>query len=259
MRAHSVVERFDVLEPSLEAIKIIENVLTYGSSKIMLSARSGSHNFNKYHNTLHELQHVYWAWSCYMNESSSGQKEGPSAQELVMASLFHDHNHSGGRLPDSLNIERATDFLQREWGVKEPVVKLVQVTQFDGKKFPIDPENLAERCMRDADLCSIYTQEGQRLLLGLFEEMSGKSLCDFSDDEMRIAISKSENFLWEHDMYTEHGNRMKDEHLVYALRVFEDYAWRKWEYAVNAFEPTPSQRAAARAANRGGPQIDLPI
>lgn len=258
MRAHQV-ERFDVVEPSQEALKIIEKVLTYDSSRILLSARSGSHNFNKYHNTLHELQHVYWAWSCYTNESSDGPKEGPSAQDLVMASLFHDHNHSGGKLKDFQNIERATEFLQREWGAKEPIVKLVQVTQFDGKQFPIEPENLAERCMRDADLCSIYTQEGHRLLLGLFEEMSQKPLREFSDDEMRTAISRSENFLWGHDMYTEHGKRMKDEHLASALQVFEDYAWCKWEYSVNAFEPTPSQRAAARSANRNQSGLDLAI
>lgn len=228
MREHYVA-RSDVV-PSQEALKIIENVHMSSRDRLMLMARSGSHNLNSYHNTLHELQHVYWAWSCYVNESApDGPKEGPNAQDLVMASLYHDHNHSGGRLPDAQNIERAVEFVQREWNVKEPILKLIQVTQFNGEGFPVDPENLAERCMRDADLMSIYSQEGHRLLLGLFEEMSGKPFREFSEDQVRDSISRSENFLWLHDMYTDHGRRMKDEHLSHSLKVFDAYVWRNYE------------------------------
>jgi hypothetical protein len=31
-------------------------------------------------------------------------------------------------------------------------------------------------------------------------------------------------------MYTDHGKRMRDEHLVGQLRKFEDYVWRQWKY-----------------------------
>lgn len=216
--------------PSQEAVKIIESLYPSMHDRMLLMARSGSHNFNKYHNTLHELQHVYYAWSCYVNEASVDQKEGQTASDLVMASLFHDHNHSGGMVTDDKNIERATTFLKREWNVKDPILNLIRVTQFTNGQFPIGPETLAEQCMRDADLMTIYSREGQRLVIGLFEEMSKKNFGEFTEDEVLEMLSKNENFLWKHEMFTEHGTRMKNEHLLHAIRRFESYAWQNWEF-----------------------------
>lgn len=250
--------------PSEEALKILDNGIVLfwiqRPEELFLLARSGSHNRNKYHNVLHELQHVYWAWSCLCNAGVSeivNRRE--TTEELVIASLFHDHNHSGGALPDSQNIERALNFVAKNFPENPRIGDLIRVTQFDGKGFPFEPETFAQKCMRDADLCAIYSQEGHRLLLGLFEEMARKRLCEFSEEEMRTAISKSENFLWEREMYTEHGKRMKDDHLASALRVFEDYAWGTWERESNLFELTPSQRAAKRAEAHVNFPIDLPF
>jgi hypothetical protein len=219
--------RADVV-PSEQALSILANVTTFSSEKLLLLARSGSHNLNAYHNTLHELQNCYYSWSCYINDS--GDKTGPDASELLKASLFHDHNHSGGILRDDLNVARATAFAGREVGLKDASLRIIHCTQFVDGKFPIEPTNLAERCIRDADLMTIYSQEGFRLTIGLFEEMSRKRLCDFTEAEVRETLGKNENFLWAQTMYTDHGNRTRDEHLLKQLQRFEDYAWRQWHY-----------------------------
>jgi hypothetical protein len=224
----SYIGRAEV-SPSEQALIILENVLTFSRDKLMLLAKSGTHNLNPYHNTLHELQNCYYSWSCYVNESG-GDKSGPGVQELIQAALFHDHNHSGGLLRDDKNVERAVEFVQRELSLKEPVVRIIETTQFYDGKFPIDPTNLAEKCIRDADLMTIYSNEGFRLMLGLFEEMTGKSLKQFSEDETRGAIERTHSFLFDQTMYTDHGKRMRDEHLVGQLRKFEDYVWRQWKY-----------------------------
>jgi hypothetical protein len=221
--------RLDVV-PSEQAMTILEKVLQNISiEKLMLLANSGSHNLNPYHNTLHELQNVYYSWSCYVNESA-GDRSGPGIQELIPGSLFHDHNHSGGILRDDLNVKRAVEFAARELSLKPPVLRIIECTQFVDGKFPIEPTNLAERCIRDADLMTIYSQEGFRLTLGLFEEMSGKPISKFTEGELMSAIKRTEEFLMAQTMYTDHGNRMRDEHLVRQLRKFGDYAGRQWKY-----------------------------
>lgn len=217
------------IEPSEEALRILKNVFPDSHEKLLLMAHSGSHNFNKYHNTLHELQHVYWAWSCFVNDPGVDSDRW-ILEDLVVASLFHDHNHSGGNVTDDINIERATNFLKRGMGVSDRVLDLIRVTQFTDGKFPIEPKTLSEKCMRDADLMTIYSIEGHHLVIGLFEEMSGKNFGDFTENEVKETLSKNENFLWGHEMFTEHGMRMKFEHLHHALRSFETYAWRMWEF-----------------------------
>jgi hypothetical protein len=221
--------RLDVV-PSEQALTILDKTVTNISlDRLMLLANSGSHTLNPYHNTLHELQNVYYSWSCYVNQSDA-DRSGPSLYDLVLASLFHDHNHSGGVYTDKANIIRAMGFAGREVGLKEPVLRIIECTQFVDGKFPIEPTNLAERCIRDADLMTIYSQEGFRLMLGLFEEMSGKTLSKFTEGEMTGAVKRTEEFLMAQRMYTEHGNRMRDEHLVGQLRKFGDYVERQWRY-----------------------------
>jgi hypothetical protein len=216
--------------PSEQALTILESVVhTINTDRLMLLANSGTHNLNPYHNTLHELQNVYFSFSCFVNENALIDN-GPLVADLVMASLFHDHNHSGGILRDDRNVERAVEFAGRELSLKSPVLRIIECTQFVDGKFPIEPTNLAERCIRDADLMTIYSPEGFRLMTGLFEEMAGKPIGKFTEGEITGAIKRTEEFLMAQTMYTDHGTRMRDEHLVGQIRKFSDYAQRQWEY-----------------------------
>lgn len=223
MRDRSAVR--SELVPSLEGLRILEAY--FGSDrieKLMVLVRSGSHNFNPYHNTLHELQHVYWSMACFGNATEDVPKGDPEVNALLIASLFHDHNHSGGRLTDDLNVERARAFVQIELDGNAQTDALIAVTQFVDGKFPVEPTNLAEQCMRDADLMSIYSREGQNLLLGLFEEMSGREFGTFTDSEVEDAVNKTETFLKAQTMYTEHGRRMFQDHFPNAMERFRKFA-----------------------------------
>ncbi len=233
----SYIGRTEII-PSEQAISVMESVLGFGHEKLLLMARSGSHNLNPYHNTLHELQNVYYSWSCYVNESA-GDRSGPGIAELLRASMFHDHNHSGGLLRDDRNVERAVEFAQREVGLGTPALRIIKVTQFVDGKFPIEPTNLAEKCIRDADLMTIYSKEGFRLMLGLFEEFHSKPFARFTDKEIEDTISLNDRFLRTQTMYTDHGNRMREEHLHAQLRKFEEYVWHTFS-CETAGRPTPA-------------------
>lgn len=218
------------ITPSEQALIILEStVRNISLERLMLLANSGSHNLNPYHNTLHELQNVYYAFSCFVNDSSLIDK-GPLIADLVQGSLFHDHNHSGGALTDDKNVERAMKFVERELSFKEPAQNIIKCTQFVNGEFPIEPTNLAERCIRDADLMTIYSQEGFRLMLGLFEEMSKKPLSKFTEDEVRSALKNTWNFLTIQTMYTDHGKRMRDEHLLTQMNKLSEFVWQRFKY-----------------------------
>lgn len=226
MRRQSHTFRSDVV-PSEQGLEIIEQFYS-NADRLLILAQSGSHNSNSYHNTLHELQNVYYAFSCFSNDSA--KKDGPGAESLIKASLFHDHNHSGGFLRDDLNVARALDFTAREVGFNDKELSIIRCTQFIDGKFPIEPTNLAERCIRDADLMTIYSREGHRLTVGLFEEMARKPLHKFTESEVTGALIKTGDFLAAQTMYTDHGNRMRDEHLLTQLVRLHNFVWQRYKF-----------------------------
>lgn len=217
------------INPSEMALEIVDQVLAM-PDRMLLLARSGSHEQNPYHNTVHELQHLFWSWACFINSVPTPGEHVDAIHDIALASLFHDHNHSGGRSSDLINIGRAVNFASRQLDAAERVIRLIEVTTFDQGVFPIEPTTYGQKCMRDADLMSIYSDEGRRLLKGLFQEMSGKHLADTTEDELREALSRNENFLFKQELFTLHGNRMRDEHLLSSLKKFEEYMWRQYGY-----------------------------
>lgn len=226
MRRQSHALRSEVV-PSEQAIEIIGQFYS-NSDRLLIMAQSGSHNLNSYHNTVHELQNVYYAFSCFTNDSA--KKDGPGPDSLIKASLFHDHNHSGGLKGDDINVFRALDFAEREVGFNDKELSIIRCTQFMGGKFPFEPTNLAEKSIRDADLMTIYSNEGHRLMIGLFEEMSRKPISKFTTDEVKVALTNTWNFLSAQTMYTDHGKRMRDEHLASQFVKLETHVWQRHSY-----------------------------
>lgn len=226
---------YNELVPSELALKLID-AIGLDCDVLMLAARAGSHNHNPYHNTLHELQHVYWSNACFLNsrhskscqklEASFSSKSlmwEESVKTLCLASMFHDHNHSGGNQNDQINIDRAVKFVKSHFvDLPRDTERLIRVTQFTNGTFTHPPTDYLEECMRDADLMSIYSREGRRLLFGLFEELGGKSLDKMTDQEVGNAIKRNREFLKSAEMYTDFGRMMKNEHLEKALTKFED-------------------------------------
>lgn len=220
------------LVPSELALKLIEQ-LGLDVSTIMLLMRSGSHNCNPYHNTLHELQHAYWSNACFVNAAAS-LKENLFVKRaecsLLLASLFHDHNHSGGRHSDRVNIDRAIRFVETNFREDESLESLITTTEFFNGTFTHPPTNLLEHCMRDADLMSIYTREGRRLLWGLIEEINNKRMKDMTEQEITNALKRNRDFLKSAEMYTEFGRVMKSDHLDTCLIEFEEATKSQYRY-----------------------------
>ena len=216
--------------PSELGREIILQYVSKGAEALLL-ASCGTHMHNPYHNLDHELSVVYYAHAAYMNEPDSeftSRNTSLDHRVLLLAALFHDHNHSGGKTHDWDNIQRTLQFvdgsefhriLSLESSEVTKIKDIIRCTQFFEGQFTYTPDNLCQQAIRDADLMMIYSMEGHDLLDGLFVEM-GKPLSGYDDKAVSEALARNASFLRDSKMYTQYGQWMKEFHLESALRSF---------------------------------------
>ena len=122
-----------------------------------------------YHNNEHNFMLA-------VNAHSIGEQLGMEddlLKHLLVAGMFHDYNHTGTTLPDSVNIQKALHFLHQnsqvfiEAGLSVPLLQvLIQATE----NPPAENYTLPEQVMRDADLLGWCDQDTEELMQGLAEE-----------------------------------------------------------------------------------------
>jgi hypothetical protein len=236
-----------ISSPAGEGRKIILDDRYFDDGEGLLQlAQTGRHMLNPYHNLTHELQVVWWSFVCYTNAYPSAVSDDPDdeLQHLLMAALFHDHNHSGGRFTDDTNVRLAQLFvsgpafhgaspaaLESVFGSpyaieqEKRVNAIITVTEFKDGKFTHEPKTLAQRCIRDADLMAIYTVEGRALLVNLWSEMDpgylyGTTKKPPTYDQRLEFWKRSCTFLTDAEMHTEYGRILQSTYLRDALILF---------------------------------------
>lgn len=208
------------LDPAAEGLGLLAEIFPRDSQRLISLSKSGSHIINPYHNLYHELGCVYWAHACLVNSAQTAITD--DLITVSIAALFHDHNHSGGRHSDQVNVIRALRFVNRRLRSifspvrVESVGAIIRCTEFTDGKFPCEPKTLAQQCMRDADLMSIYSPEGRQLLIGLAHELN----VDLVVEERKF-LDGNTRFLNSATMYTEYGEYMKSTFLKDSLDRLE--------------------------------------
>lgn len=127
-------------------------------------------------------------------------------ESLFFAAIFHDVNHSGGRLTDDLNIQEALSFWQEycfshseiDAYVASSVEWLIHATQYPYLDLNTRPEaphhkmyELAN-ALRDADLMSIYHGEAGKKMSGV--QLYNEIRC-YNTMSYATYIGKQETFL----------------------------------------------------------------
>ena len=217
---HSTIHR----QPSAKGVHVLRTVFPNDWERILLEMQSGSHVLNPYHNVVHELQVVYYTWSFMVNDPSWNPVDRKlELDTAIRAGAFHDHNHSGGKYPDSDNIKRARTYVINRGALYETskkIAEVIDVTEFSNGGFPHHPISLTERAIRDADLCAIYSWEGRQLLIGLAEEMGSPLGTKPSTEQIDKFVDGNAAFLRGAPMHTIQGRRLKDEHLDRCVEQF---------------------------------------
>lgn len=221
------------VNPITEALNYLEEL---DLLNLVDLAKIGVHVTNPYHNLTHELLVVYHAMTAYYHRCGGKLSASASIEELrilAIAALFHDHDHSGGKTTDDLNIERAiarvsTLPILSSIGLAKSVdhitdvCSLIRKTEFTNGGFPFEPMNFSAKCLRDADLCMIYTTQGRQLLMELPREHAGVCVYRVDTQQRRQFLIKNKEFLQSCPMYTEYGQLMKEFHLERSCEDLED-------------------------------------
>src|ERR1019366_5684420 len=103
-----------------------------------------------------------------------------TTRDILLAALFHDFNHSGGKLPDNENIKNAVSCIQALLTNIHPlVIDCIECTEYP---FVKEPLTIEQRIIRDADLMQFrYTNWMDMIGKNLRKEMEvrlGKTITD---------------------------------------------------------------------------------
>ena len=139
--------------------------------------KNSTSNFNPYHNINHNLTVLYFSYYAAKLEDLNKDE----TKELLIAALFHDYDHSGGKTTDDKNIEKAKDgvtaFIKKDKVDVDiqNIFDIMDATEFPYKK---DTKDLStqQKIIRDADLMQLF--EDNRIqcnILGLQNE-TGRTL-----------------------------------------------------------------------------------
>jgi hypothetical protein len=196
----------------MEGIEIIRyNPMLQKAFKYIIEESNS--NYLPYHNLNHLLTVLKYTDKIAHGEEVYYDKRLP----LHLAALFHDVNHSGGKLEDYENIENAEKafeefanihlninkkFTRDEFDIYSQVVHLIRATQFPYSK-PNSATNRFEKIIRDADMMQNFENNWiNQTTLGLASE-SNTSIKDF--------IPKQRHFLESITFLTKTANKIKEE------------------------------------------------
>lgn len=191
----------------------------------LITSTKNHGNQHPYHNGAHCLN---VAKRCF--EAATFYDLGYSSiRALLLAALFHDFGHTGGRLDDSENIKNALFGLSvhaPSSGIdKQFVTQLIRITEFP---FKYEPLLIEEKILRDADLLTIAQPDWYSVLIhGLRHEISvakGIQVTELEMMEGQIKFMDSAKFYtnWGQQQYERWWPDRRNT-LVKTLKQFNSY------------------------------------
>jgi hypothetical protein len=126
-----------------------------------------------YHNLNHLLTVTRHCWNAVEYDNDGYDLR----EELLMAALFHDYNHSMGKFKDDVNVsvakkQLAIFIINNHIDLKlDKMLEIIDATQYP-YIIPTEDLNKYQQIIRDADLCQIYEYDWlKQNIFGLSQEM----------------------------------------------------------------------------------------
>jgi hypothetical protein len=144
--------------------------LQKGFSWIMKNSTSNDLPYHNFNHLLTVVRYTYGACRFY----ELNQKD---EKEMLLAALFHDVNHSGGKQTDDINVINAKKTVHNFFHKHKidvdahEVCRIIDATQYP---YVIEPEDmdLKQQIIRDADLMQVFEYNWiQQNMMGLCSEM----------------------------------------------------------------------------------------
>jgi hypothetical protein len=167
-----------------------------------------------YHNLNHNLNVLKY---CYDNLDFEKLLDTNESECLLLTAIFHDYNHSGGKLNDNENIRNAYVGLMKFININKFDIDLklceryLIVTQFP---YIVETENIYDEIIRDSDLCGIFEPNFlQAIVFGLKQEMN--------INDMNKLCTMELNFLNNIKFQTEYCNKLYSEKIQNIINEVE--------------------------------------
>lgn len=128
--------------------------------------------YSPYHNLNHNI--VVTNFCYYIGKSEKINKQ--EMQELLIAAIFHDFNHTAGEEKDDSNVRYAKDGVKKFVESSDIKINLNNVNKIiDATEFPYklkeEDLNIQQKIIRDADMCQLFDSNRlQSNYLGLQKE-----------------------------------------------------------------------------------------
>ena len=184
-----------------EFLRIIKEYNLEKYLKILLEDNSG--NNNQYHNFFHS-QCVFV--NSYKIAKYENKFDDNDIRNLLIASLFHDFNHSAGLLKDHQNVHLAVVALSFYFKDEESVKNFKIIKDLIYKtEFPFNEEidnelTDLEKVLRDADIMqTVESNFIQQILFGLYNELK-------IENDLIKRINYQIEFMKTIRLFTEYGN-----------------------------------------------------
>lgn len=180
-------------------------------------------NSNPYHNDKHMLFVFQMAMQIFDKCKKEYGLKSNDRMELGLAAIFHDMNHSGGKLKDSENIDIAIQGFN-EYINEFPeipvspykVIELIKSTEFPHKEFELNP---LQKIIRDADTMGGISDSWLNIITALSSEY-GKTLEEFIPIQMGFLDKISFNTDYCNQMLEERRDKIKKDLLKLQSDLF---------------------------------------
>lgn len=184
-----------------------------------------------YHNINHLLMVFNLAYQA--GEYYKLKETNPGSEiELCLAALFHDVNHSGGKLPDNDNVklsqEAASEFFKLYYSGKskpeislEKVLDNIKATQFPHEELEL---SFTQQLIRDCDLLTVLNDNYMfPVFYGLKEEFGTMSMKEQVKNQTQFTLKLKDdlNTNWAQSKFeTKYGSLIHDLGLM--TDIFKD-------------------------------------
>ena len=202
------------------------NELLTEAFKFIINNNTGA--YNPYHSNFHLID----VFTTSMELANLFDLSDKDRTELGLATLFHDYNHSGGKLlKDSENITLAimglTVFLtgkkemMMKMGVDEFIVEeLINITEYPHTREPINPK---EKIILDADLLQCYNNNWfLNVIIGFYQKENKENIPMKRIIESQISFIKKTRYYTDHAKYIQSKEQDKMlEKLYFLLDIYK--------------------------------------
>jgi HD superfamily phosphodiesterase len=179
----------------MKSLEIIKKYKLEQYFKILLLENES--NVAPYHNLWHTL--TVFENSAMIAESEEINKE--QIRIILIAAMFHDFNHSTGKLKDSENVKNAILKFKAVSEEKEEddnlIINIIKATEFP---YVIENPDIYQQIIRDADMLQSTKEDWiQMVIIGLKTEFN---------KDLKEHLNAQINFISNIKLYTKMGNNI---------------------------------------------------